>query len=176
MCQSLPHLVALTLKHNTPWEVCCKQCTQQTACLTFLPRSQEARAAQGQQRFSAGYKHDEVLPHTKGLRAYALAALCPRLRYFSMDERASCIGGMTDDMARALAVHCKQLVGLEVYFQRYSLPSELFTDDGLIALTEGCRSLRRLTLHNCDRISDRCGAGLRVVMAAVVLAAQVACC
>jgi hypothetical protein len=27
-----------------------------------------------------------------------------------MDERASCIGGMTDDMARALAVHCKQLV------------------------------------------------------------------
>jgi hypothetical protein len=73
-----------------------------------------------------------------------------------MDERASCIGGMTDDMARALAVHCRQLGVLEVYFQRYSLPSELFTDDGLIALTEGCRSLRRLTLHNCDRISDRC--------------------
>lgn len=97
-----------------------------------------------------------MLPHTKGLRAYALAALCPQLRHFSMDERASCLGGMTNDMARALAVHCKHLVVLEVYFERYSLPSELFTDEGLIALTEGCRELRHLTLHNCDRISDRC--------------------
>lgn len=119
-------------------------------------RCQEARAAEGQQRFTAGYKRDEVLPHTKGLRAYALAALCPQLRHLSMDERASCLGGMTDDMARALAVHCKQLSVLEVYFQRYSLPSEMFTDEGLIALTEGCRGLRRLTLHNCDRVSDRC--------------------
>jgi hypothetical protein len=119
-------------------------------------RCQEARAAEGQQRFTAGYKRDEVLPHTKGLRAYALAALCPQLRHFSMDERASCLGGMTDDMARALAVHCKQLTVLEVYFQRYSLASEMFTDEGLIALTEGCRGLRRLTLHNCDRVSDRC--------------------
>jgi hypothetical protein len=123
-------------------------------------RCQEARAAEGQQRFSAGYKRDEVLPHTKGLRAYALAALCPQLRHFSMDERASCLGGMTDDMARALAVHCKQLTVLEVYFQRYSLPSEMFTDEGLIALTEGCRGLRRLTLHNCDRVSDRCARAL----------------
>jgi hypothetical protein len=62
---------------------------------------------------------------------------------------------MTDDMARALAVHCRHLTVLEVYFQRYSLPSELFTDEGLIALTEGCKGLSRLTLHNCDCISDR---------------------
>jgi hypothetical protein len=63
---------------------------------------------------------------------------------------------MTNDLARALAVHCKQLAVLEVYFQRYSLPSELFTDEGLIALSEGCKGLQQLTLHNCDRISDRC--------------------
>jgi hypothetical protein len=63
---------------------------------------------------------------------------------------------MTNDLARALAVHCKQLSVLEVYFQRYSLPSELFTDEGLIALSEGCKGLQQLTLHNCDRVSDRC--------------------
>lgn len=84
--------------------------------------------------------------------------MCPNLRHLSIDERASCVGGMTNDMARALAVHCKQLEALEVFFQRYSLPSELFTDEGLIALSEGCRQLQRLALHNCDRISDRCAA------------------
>lgn len=118
-------------------------------------RSEEAREAEGQQRFSNGYKYDQVLPHTKGLRAYSLAALCPNLQHLSVDERASCVGGMTDDLAHALAVHCKQLKVLEVFFQRYSLPSELFTDEGLIALSEGCRQLQRLTLHNCDRVSDR---------------------
>lgn len=124
----------------------------QTRC-----RSEEARQAERQQRFSDGYKYDQVLPHTKGLRALALAAMCPALRRLSIDERASCVGGMTNDLARALAVHCKQLTVLEVYFQRYSLPSELFTDEGLIALSEGCKGLQQLTLHNCDRISDRYG-------------------
>eukprot|EP00878_Enallax_costatus_P013162 GHUV01013759.1.p1 GENE.GHUV01013759.1~~GHUV01013759.1.p1 ORF type:complete len:236 (+),score=74.67 GHUV01013759.1:1509-2216(+) len=81
--------------------------------------------------------------------------MCPNLRHLSIDERASCVGGMTNDMARALAVHCKQLEVLEVFFQRYSLPSELYTDEGLIALSEGCKQLQRLALHNCDRISDR---------------------
>lgn len=118
-------------------------------------RSEEARQAERQQRFSHGYKYDQVLPHTKGLRAISLAAMCPALRHLSIDERASCVGGMTDDLARALAVHCKQLAVLEVYFQRYSLPSELFTDEGLIALSEGCKDLQQLTLHNCDCISDR---------------------
>eukprot|EP00879_Flechtneria_rotunda_P010555 GHRR01011035.1.p1 GENE.GHRR01011035.1~~GHRR01011035.1.p1 ORF type:complete len:236 (+),score=88.04 GHRR01011035.1:683-1390(+) len=81
--------------------------------------------------------------------------MCPILKVLSIDERASCVGGMTNDMARALATHCKQLEVLEVFFQRYSLPSELFTDEGLIALSEGCRKLQKITLHNCDRISDR---------------------
>lgn len=67
-----------------------------------------------------------------------------------------------------LLLFCLQAV-LEVYFQRYSLPSEMFTDEGLIALTEGCRSLKRLTLHNCDRVSDRCG------HAAATAAAAAAC-
>jgi hypothetical protein len=164
VCKSMTGCPLPAVAHQLPSQHSC-QCTDCVsikssshcrASIFIQPaRSEEARAAQGQQRFSAGYKRDEVLPHTKGLRAYALAALCPQLRHFSMDERASCIGGMTDDMARALAVHCKQLAALEVYFQRYSLPSELFTDEGLIALTEGCRSLKRLTLHNCDRVSDR---------------------
>ncbi|KAF6258136.1 hypothetical protein COO60DRAFT_1460810 [Scenedesmus sp. NREL 46B-D3] len=123
--------------------------------MTKSNRSQEARQAEGQQRFSDGYKYDQVLPHTKGLRALALAAMCPALQQLSIDERASCVGGMTNDLARALAVHCRQLSVLEVYFQRYSLPSELFTDDGLIALSERCKGLQQLTLHNCDRISDR---------------------
>ncbi|KAF8072467.1 hypothetical protein HT031_000126 [Scenedesmus sp. PABB004] len=120
-----------------------------------MARSAGARAAEGAQRFSNGVKRDQVLPHTRGLRAYALAALAPRLRVLSLDERASCVGGMTNDLARALAVHCKSLEALEVFFTRYSLPAELFDDHGLIALSEGCARLRRLALHNCDRVSDR---------------------
>jgi len=90
-----------------------------------------------------------------GLRALALVAMCPNLRHLAIDERASCVGGMTNDLAKALATHCKKLMVLEIFFQRYSLPSELFTDEGLIALSGGCRMLQKLALHNCDRISDR---------------------
>lgn len=57
--------------------------------------------------------------------------------------------------ARALGASCPKLQTLEVFFDRYSLPSELFTDEGLIALSEGCRRLRRLALVNCDYVSDR---------------------
>lgn len=64
---------------------------------------------------------------------------------------------------------------LEVYFQRYSLPSEMFTDEGLIALTEGCRSLKRLTLHNCDRVSDRCGHAAAATTASACMSAREGC-
>ncbi len=57
--------------------------------------------------------------------------------------------------ARALGARCPRLESLEVYFDRYSLPSELFTDEGLIALSEGCRLLKSLVLVNCDYVSDR---------------------
>lgn len=120
-----------------------------------LARSREARAAEGQQRFSDGLKMDQLLPHTQGPGALRLAALCPRLVHVSIDERASCLGGMTNCLARALGSRCPLLESLEVYFERYSLPGELFTDEGLIALSEGCRRLRSLALVNCDYVSDR---------------------
>lgn len=107
-----------------------------------------------------------MLPHTRGLRALALTAAVPHLRTLVIDEAASCVGGMTDDLARGLAVHCRRLAVLEVGFVRYSLPSELFTDEGLIALTQGCSQLARLALRNCDRISDRCARGARMQPAA----------
>jgi hypothetical protein len=100
-------------------------------------------------------KLQECLPYTKGLRALALAALLPRLQHLVLDERASCIGGMTDDFARALARSSPFLEALEVHFERYSLPSEHFTDLGVVALAEGCTSLRSLTLHNCMSVTDR---------------------
>jgi hypothetical protein len=62
---------------------------------------------------------------------------------------------MTTDLAQAMSRYCQQLQTLEVFFERYSLPSEKFTDEGLIALSEGCRQLQKIALHNCDRISDR---------------------
>lgn len=118
-------------------------------------RSKEARQAEGQQRFMSGYKHGHTLPYTLGLRAHAFAAMCPNLRVLSIDERASCLGGLTNDLARALAVHCPLLSTLEVFFERYSLPSAKFSDEGLIALSESCHGLKKVTLHNCDQVSDR---------------------
>jgi len=66
-------------------------------------RSREARAAEGQQRFSDGLKMDQLLPHTQGPGALRLAALCPRLVHVSIDERASCLGGMTNCLGEFLA-------------------------------------------------------------------------
>lgn len=120
-----------------------------------LARSREARDAEGHQRFSDGLKMGQLLPHTQAPGALALAAMCPRLRHLSIDERASCLGGMTNALARALGARCPLLESLEVYFERYSLPSELLTDEGLIALSEGCRRLSCLVLVNCDYVSDR---------------------
>jgi hypothetical protein len=60
------------------------------------PRTREARDAEGQQRFSEGLKLGQLLPHTQGPTALRLAGLCPRLVHLSIDERASCLGGMTN--------------------------------------------------------------------------------
>jgi hypothetical protein len=43
---------------------------------------------------------------------------------------------------------------LEVMFRKYSVPSELFTDNGMIRLTEGCGQLQQLQLKNTF-LSDR---------------------
>lgn len=75
-------------------------------------RSQGARQAELQHRIETGVKLGMCVPHTRGLRAYALAALCPQLQRLSLDERASCIGGMTNGeqpaawRARAVARLC----------------------------------------------------------------------
>lgn len=118
-------------------------------------RTEEARCAQSERRFNNGYKCTEQSPYTQGLRSLAFAALLPNLQQLSLDERTSCIGGMTDDFARGIAWHCACLQVLEVFFDPYSLPSELFTDDGMILVTESCRSLRSVTLHNCTALTDR---------------------
>lgn len=47
-----------------------------------------------------------------------------------------------------------QLTTLEVKFDRYSIPSELFTNVGLIELTERCTALTHLSLRNTN-ITDR---------------------
>lgn len=62
---------------------------------------------------------------------------------------------MTDELVKALVANCPKLHSLEVYFERYTRPSELFTDCGLIALAEGYKRLQRLTLHNCFNCSNR---------------------
>jgi hypothetical protein len=127
-----------------------------------------ARDRERRARFDLGLRRGAALPHTRGLRALALASLlgesCGSL---ALDERASPIGGMTDDLARALAAHCLSLTSLEVAFGRYSPPAELFTDEGVAALALGCGGgkgplpppgrcpLARLALVNCDRLTDR---------------------
>ena len=59
-------------------------------------RSHDAREEELKHRFAPGIKHGVPLPHTRGLRAMAFTAMCPQLRRLSLDERASCIGGMTN--------------------------------------------------------------------------------
>lgn len=67
-----------------------------------LPRSRQARAAEGRQRFSDGLKIGQLLPHTQAPGAGRLAALLPALAHLSIDERASCLGGMTNCLGAAL--------------------------------------------------------------------------
>ncbi|MEW5307848.1 MAG: hypothetical protein WDW38_011123 [Sanguina aurantia] len=57
-------------------------------------------------------------------------------------------------MCTALGRSCPQLTTLEVKFDRYSIPSELFTNAGLIELTERCTALTHLSLRNTN-ITDR---------------------
>jgi hypothetical protein len=155
--------------------------------------------AQEQQRFARGLRFSQPVPFTLGLRAFSLAGLLPNLQVLSLDERTSCIGGMTDDFAAALARACprcgraglgagaasaggrrrrpppsrllpsrpararaapnrpparRRLRVLEVMFSKYSVPSELFTDAGMIKLSEGCPQLEELLLKNTF-LSDR---------------------
>lgn len=62
---------------------------------------------------------------------------------------------MTDDLASSLAQHTAGgLRTLEVGFEQYSRPAELFSDDGLLALAEKSPGLRSIRLHGCC-LSDR---------------------
>jgi len=132
---------------------CIKMANGHTTSLGF-PRSPIAVQQANTKRFSKGLRYNQMLPFTKGLRAFSLAALLPNLQALSLDERTSCLGGMTNDLARAVSLHCRQLRRFAVYFSPCSLPSELFTDQGLIELSEGCRELQELRLINCC-IGDR---------------------
>ncbi|KXZ43416.1 hypothetical protein GPECTOR_91g570 [Gonium pectorale] len=62
---------------------------------------------------------------------------------------------MTDEFADAVAANCPQLASLDVAFTRYSLPSEFFTDAGMMSLAAGCPRLAALSLTNCGAITDR---------------------
>lgn len=121
----------------------------------ILSGSEAAREVHAVERFNNGITLVRVWPYTRGLRAYSLAAALPCLRKLHLDERTSCIGGITNDFARAIAIHCPKLMDLEIRFAKYSIPAELFTDVGLTLLAEGCTQLRSLSLKNCDGISDR---------------------
>ena len=62
---------------------------------------------------------------------------------------------MTDVFAAAVSTHCPLLRKLALFFAPGSHPAELFTDAGLIALTEGCPLLEELRLENCAYLTDR---------------------
>lgn len=101
-------------------------------------------------------RRNDVPAVTRGPRAAAFAALLPRLRELTLDEGASCIGGFNDDLARALAASAPGLRRLCVSFpDDYSLAAELFTDEGLIRLAEGCPQLQSLSLRHCSHVTDR---------------------
>ncbi|GLC47187.1 hypothetical protein PLESTB_001622800 [Pleodorina starrii] len=117
---------------------------QRTAC--------DAAAAR---RFSTGVRCTQVVPYTTGPAAARLAACLPNLQHLALHEATSCLGGMTDEFAAAVAAHCPLLVSLEVSFTRYSLPSEVFTDAGMMALAAGCPRLTALSLTNCGAITNR---------------------
>jgi hypothetical protein len=103
-----------------------------------LAGARPARERERRARFDRGLRRGLPVPYTRGLRAWALSALLgDSCRSLALDERASALGGMTDDLARALAAHCPSLKSVEVAFGRYSPPAELFTDEGVAALALG---------------------------------------
>ncbi|GIL54799.1 hypothetical protein Vafri_10491 [Volvox africanus] len=106
-------------------------------------------------RFNTGVRCTQVVPYTRGPSAARLAAALPNLQHLALHEAASCLGGMTDEFAMAVAANCPLLSSLEVAFTRYSLPSEFFTDAGMMALAAGCPRLSCLSLTNCGAITDR---------------------
>ncbi|GIL80225.1 hypothetical protein Vretimale_17423 [Volvox reticuliferus] len=106
-------------------------------------------------RFNTGVRCTQVVPYTRGPSAARLAATLPNLQHLALHEATSCLGGMTDEFAIAVAANCPLLSSLEVAFTRYSLPSEFFTDAGMMALAAGCPRLSCLSLTNCGAITDR---------------------
>lgn len=68
-----------------------------------------------------------------------LAGCWANLAHLSLDERTSCLGGMSDQMAALLAQHAPGLVTLDLFFVPYSRASEMFTDEGMCTLAEGER-------------------------------------
>ncbi|KAG2488083.1 hypothetical protein HYH03_013386 [Edaphochlamys debaryana] len=126
-------------------------------CTITSQRHQERTAcdATSARRFSTGLRCTQVVPYTSGPAALRLAACLPSLQHLALHEATSCLGGMTDEFATAVAQHCPLLSSLEVHFTRYSLPSEFFTDAGMLALAERCPRLARISLANCGAITDR---------------------
>lgn len=80
----------------------------------MLLRTEDAAATENRKRFNAGLKITDPVPFTAGLRAHSLAALLPNLQQLSIDERTSCLGGMTNEFATAVAYNCPGLKKLEV--------------------------------------------------------------
>lgn len=75
---------------------------------------------------------------------------------------------LTDRSLEALAEHCTKLVRLDLsgvckefsclcfgYHHEMAPQTPLYTDHGIEALAIGCRELRSLNLHVCDRLTDR---------------------
>ncbi|GIL54798.1 hypothetical protein Vafri_10491 [Volvox africanus] len=125
--------------------------------ITTASRHQKRTAcdATSVRRFNTGVRCTQVVPYTRGPSAARLAAALPNLQHLALHEAASCLGGMTDEFAMAVAANCPLLSSLEVAFTRYSLPSEFFTDAGMMALAAGCPRLSCLSLTNCGAITDR---------------------
>ncbi|KAG1666028.1 hypothetical protein FOA52_006902 [Chlamydomonas sp. UWO 241] len=155
--QSCPQLdcTAFQQDHSTAsdWVKCIN--LARGACNTLCSsRSDGARRICSDMRFAQGVRCDMSVRYTRGLGALALATLLPNLRRLCLDERTCPLGGMTNDLARALASKCKQLTVVSVAFAPHSVPGELFNDQGLIVLSEGCPRLASLSLGNCC-IADR---------------------
>ncbi|GFR49754.1 hypothetical protein Agub_g11912 [Astrephomene gubernaculifera] len=140
------------------------------ACRQFIERSKgaivaitsarhkqrTACAATSARRFNSGLRCTQVVPYTaRRTSAVQLASYLPRLRQLVLHEATSCLGGMTDELAAAVAAHCPGLEVLEVAFARYSLPSEVFTDKGVMCLAAGCPRLTRVALTHCGALTDR---------------------
>eukprot|EP00873_Tetraselmis_striata_P039248 jgi/Tetstr1/459512/TSEL_004879.t1 len=109
-------------------------------------RSSKSEAQQTADRVQQGWKYRP--PSPVQLTLPPLASCLANLAHLSLDERTSCLGGMSDQMATLLAQHAPGLVTLDLFFVPYSRASEMFTDEGMCTLAEGCTQLQSLTLHN----------------------------